>query len=156
MNCRRLPGIRWALVALALVLVPAALPVRAQLLVRPVPVPAPVPVAPPLPVQSLAAAASSPTQLAAADKIDPALRDLMQANPQALLPVIVEMEHPVAPFVGAPNVDRALTALDLLRQSGISVAGLSLIDGAAGFANAAGINAVSLVPAVARIITTRR
>jgi len=151
MNCRRLPGIRWALVALALVLVPAALPVRAQLLVRPVPVPAPVPVAPPLPVQSLAAAASSPTQLAAADKIDPALRDLMQANPQALLPVIVEMEHPVAPFVGAPNVDRALTALDLLRQSGISVAGLSLIDGAAGFANAAGINAVSLVPAVARI-----
>src|SRR5438309_5138208 len=42
------------------------------------------------------------------DKIDPALLDLMQANPQALLPVIVEMQHPVAPFVSAPNVDRAL------------------------------------------------
>src|SRR5437667_8797710 len=84
-------------------------------------------------------------------KIDPALRALMQANPQALLPVIVEMQHPVAPFVSAPNVDRARGALDLLRQYGIPVAALSLIDGAAGFANAAGINAVSLAPTVARI-----
>src|SRR2546425_11718550 len=84
-------------------------------------------------------------------KIDPALRALMQANPQALLPVIVEMEHPVAPFVGAPNVARALGALDLLRQYGIPVAALSLIDGAAGFANAAGINAMSLAPTVAFI-----
>src|SRR5437879_4429297 len=93
----------------------------------------------------------APAQLAAEEKIDPALRDLMQANPQALLPVIVEMQHPTAPFVSAPNVDRALGALDLLRQYGIPVAALSLIDGAAGFANAAGINAMSLAPTVARI-----
>src|SRR2546430_5327761 len=93
----------------------------------------------------------APAQLAAEEKIDPALRDLMQANPQALLPVIVEMQHPTAPFVSAPNVDRALGALDLLRQYGIPVATLSLIDGAAGFANAAGIDAVSLAPTVARI-----
>jgi len=93
----------------------------------------------------------APAQLAAEEKIDPALLDLMQANPQALLPVIVEMQHPSAPFVGAPNVDRALGALDLLRQYGIPVAALSLIDGAAGFANAAGIDAVSLAPTVARI-----
>src|SRR6266446_935978 len=85
------------------------------------------------------------------EKIDPALRDLMAADPQNLLPVIVEMRHPVAPFVGAPNVDRALGALDLLRQNGIPVAALSLSDAAAGFANAAGINALSLVPTVARI-----
>jgi len=85
------------------------------------------------------------------EKIDPALRDLMQANPQALLPVIVEMQHPLAPFVAAPNVDRTQAALDLLRQYGIPVAALSLIDAAAGFANAAGINAMSLVPTVARI-----
>src|SRR5437016_6364974 len=84
-------------------------------------------------------------------KIDPALRALMQANPQALLPVIVEMQHPTAPFVSAPDVDRALAALDLLRQYGTPVAALSLIDAAAGFANAAGINAISLVPTVARI-----
>src|SRR5437773_3215845 len=119
MNRRRLLGISCALVALALALLPAASPVRAQSV--------------------------------AAEKIDPALRDLMQADPLALLPVIVEMQHPVTPFVGAPNVDRALGALDLLQQYGIPVAALSLIDGAAGFANAAGIDAVSLAPTVARI-----
>ena len=74
MNRRQLLGISCALVALALALVPAASPVRAQ--------------------------------SAAQDKIDPALLDLMQANPQALLPIIVEMEHPSAPFASAPNVDR--------------------------------------------------
>src|SRR6266478_2045498 len=83
------------------------------------------------------------------DKVDPALRALMQADPLALLPVIVEMQQPLPPFVGAPNVDRALEALDLLRLYGIPVAALSLIDAAAGFANAAGISAVSLVPTVA-------
>jgi serine protease AprX len=99
------------------------------------------------------APAASPVraQSATDEKIDPALRDLMQANPLALQPVIVEMQHPLAPFVGAPNVDRALGALDLLRQYGTPVAALSLIDGAAGFANAAGINALSLAPTVARI-----
>jgi serine protease AprX len=99
----------------------------------------------------LPAAAQVRAQSVASDKIDSALRDLMQANPLALLPIIVEMQRPLAPFVAAPNVDRALGALNLLRQYGIQVAALSLIDGAAGFANAAGINAMSLVPTVARI-----
>src|SRR2546425_707978 len=49
------------------------------------------------------------------DKIDPALRALMAADPQRLVPVIVEMQHPLTPFVGAPNVNRALDALGLLR-----------------------------------------
>src|SRR6266550_6470970 len=82
------------------------------------------------------------------EKIDPALLALMAADPQKLLPVIVEMQHPLPPFLGQANVSRALEALDLLRLYGIPVAGLSLIDGAAGFANAAGISAVSLVPTV--------
>src|SRR6267143_1287303 len=85
------------------------------------------------------------------DKIDPALRALMAADPPRLLPVIVEMQHPLTPFVGAPNVNRALEALDLLRLYGVPVAALSLIDGAAGFANAAGIAAISLTPTVAFI-----
>src|SRR5438552_3209637 len=85
------------------------------------------------------------------DKIDPALRDLMAADPQKLLPVIVEMQHPLPPFLGQANVSRALEALDLLRLYGIPVAALSLIDGAAGFANAAGISALSLAPTVAFI-----
>jgi serine protease AprX len=125
MNRRRLLGIGCALVALALV--PAMPPARAQWL------------PPPLPSPGIAA------------KIDPALRDLMLANPLTLRPVIVEMKQPTAPFVGAPNVDRAGAALDLLRLLGIPVAGLPLINAAAGFANAAGINALSLVPTVAFI-----
>jgi serine protease AprX len=85
------------------------------------------------------------------DKVDPALRQLMQADPLALRPVIVEMQQPLPPFFGAPNVGRALEALDLLRFYGVPVAALSLIDSAAGFANAAGIEAISLAPTVAFI-----
>src|SRR5205807_2006822 len=85
------------------------------------------------------------------DKIDPALLALMAADPQKLLPVIVEMQPPLPPFLGGPNVNRALEALDLFRLNGIPVAALSLIDAAAGFANAAGISALSLVPTVAFI-----
>ena len=99
-----------------------------------------VPAAPPAHAQSVAE-----------DKIDPALRDLMQADPLALLPVIVEMQHPLQPFIGAPNVDRALEALGLLRFNGVAGAALSLIDAAAGFANATGIEALNLAPNVARI-----
>jgi len=156
MSRRRLLGISGALVALALALVPAAPPAHAQLLPPPpvivlppppviMPPPPPVPVPPPPPV------IVPPLPVAEVNKIDPALRDLMQANPLALLPVIVEMEHPLLPFVGAPNVGRALEALGLLRVFGIPVAALSLIDGAAGFANAAGIDAISLTPTVAFI-----
>jgi serine protease AprX len=141
MNRRRLLGISCALVALAFALVPAAPPARAQLLpVPPLPLPLPpppLPLPPPLPITA---------------KIDPALRALMEANPLALRPVIVEMQHPVLPFFGgAPNVDRALEALQLLRVYGRPVAALSLIDGAAGFVNAAGINALSVLSTVAFI-----
>src|SRR5207302_4451248 len=147
MNCRRLLGISCALVVLALALVPAAPPAHAQLVVLPpppviVPPPPPVIVPPPPPVI---------VPLADESKIDPALLAMMQANPLAVLPVIVEMQHPSLPFVSAPNVDRALEALGLLRAFGIPVAALSLIDGAAGFANAAGIDAISLTPTVAFI-----
>jgi serine protease AprX len=127
MRRRRLLGISCALVVLALV--PAASPVRAQL-------PAPPPAVAPSLIE---------------DKIDPALLALMAADPQKLLPVIVEMQPPLPPFFGAPNVNRALEALDLLRFYGIPVAALSLIDSAAGFANTAGIDALSLVPTVVRI-----
>ena len=150
MSRRRLLGISCALVVLALAPVPAAPPAHAQSLVLPpppviVPPPPPVIVPPPPPV------IVPPLPVADVNKIDPALLDLMQANPLALLPVIVEMEHPLPPFVGAPNVGRAMEALGLLRAFGVPVAELSLIDGAAGFANAAGIDAISLTPSVAFI-----
>ena len=85
------------------------------------------------------------------DKIDPALRALMQVRPLALLPVIVEMQQPAPPLAVAANVNRANEALDLLRLYGTPVAGLALIDSAAGFANAPGIEAISLVPTVAYV-----
>jgi serine protease AprX len=85
------------------------------------------------------------------DKIDPALRTLMRARPLSLLPVIVEMQPATAPFVGAPNVARANEAMDLLRLYGTPVAGLALIDSAAGFANATGIEAIGLAPTVAYV-----
>src|SRR5258706_745259 len=102
---------------------------------------------------ALALALGSPAraQLIVGDKVDPALRALMQADPLALRPVIVEMQAPLPPFLGATNVDRALEALDLLRFYGIPVAALSLIASAAGFANAAGIEALNLAPNVVGI-----
>ena len=147
---RRLLGVGCAL---ALALGAGVSPARAQLLGLPpviVPVPPPVIVPAPPPV---IAPAPPPTVVPSLieDKVDPALRTRMQADPLALLPVIVEMQQPVAPFVGAPNVDRALEALELLRFNGVPGVALSLIDAAAGFANAAGIEALNLAPDVARI-----
>jgi len=130
-------GISCALVALALA--PAAPPARAQLL------PPPPVILPPPPV------ILPPPPVGIESKIDPVLLGLMQADPLALRPVIVEMQQPLPPFFGAPNVGRALEALDLLRFYGVPVAALSLIDSAAGFANAAGIEAISLAPTVAFI-----
>src|SRR5439155_1361265 len=151
MRRRRLLGIGCALVALALV--PAAPPVHAQLPgLPPVIVPAPPPVIVPAPPPVIVPAPLPViVQSLIADKIDPALLALMAADPQKLLPVIVEMQAPLPPFFGAPNVDRALEALNLLRFSGVAVAPLSLLDSAAGFANAAGIGALSLLPTVAFI-----
>jgi serine protease AprX len=87
-------------------------------------------------------------------KIDPGLLALMNTDRTASLPVIVEMQQPLAPFLGcqassSPNVCRAVEALNLLVVNGTPVAPLSLINAAAGFANAAGIEALSLVPDVA-------
>jgi serine protease AprX len=81
-------------------------------------------------------------------KIDPALLQRMRADPTALLPVIVEMEHPAS---GSSNAVRAGEAVDLLGANGTAVGGLTIIDSAAGFANATGIEAMSLVPTVAYI-----
>ena len=69
-------------------------------------------------------------------KISPALLARMQADPLKLLPVIVEMQAPAFPFTTAPNVARANEALDLLRVNGRPVGALSIVESAAGFADA--------------------
>jgi len=58
-------------------------------------------------------------------KISPALLARMAANATAMQAVIVEMEHAVAPFSGAVNVQRAQAALALLSLYGRPVGGLS-------------------------------
>src|SRR5258706_2026134 len=136
MSRRQLLGIGCALAVVALALGPAVSPARAQFLGLPPvivlpPPPVIVPAPPPVVAPSLIA-----------DKIDPALLALMTADPQKLLPVIVEMLQPLPPLIGAPNVDRALEALGLLRFNGAAVAPLSLIDSAAGFGNAAGTDSL--------------
>jgi len=96
------------------------------------------------------AAPSAQAQLIA-DKVDPALRDLMQADPLAPLPVIVEMQQPL-PRSSARRTSIARSRPStLLRFYGVPVAALSLVDSAAGFANAAGIEALNLAPTVAFI-----
>src|SRR5207249_3222471 len=99
MRRHRLLGIGCALVALALALGSAVSPARAQLLPPPPVILPPPPVILPPPPASIQ------------EKIDPALLTLMAADPQKLLPVIVEMQQPLPPFIGAPNVGRALEAL---------------------------------------------
>src|SRR5437764_13075226 len=63
------------------------------------------------------------------------------------LPVIVEM----APVLSQTPLQRAQQALALLRLNGQAVGTLAIVDGAAGWATAAGIEAISLVPGVVRI-----
>jgi serine protease AprX len=91
---------------------------------------------------------AAPAQ-ASLSKIAPVLQQRMLAEPLKPLPVIIEMKHPTAPFVGRPNALRAQEALGLLGLYGVPIGGLPLVDGAAGLANAAGITALSLLPNVA-------
>ena len=81
--------------------------------------------------------------------VAPALRALSLANPLALLPVIVEMQ-PTTALPGI-NVTLASQALALLGLYGVPVAALPLINSAAGFANAAAIDTISLAPGVALV-----
>ncbi len=93
MRRRQLLGIGCALAALALALALPVSPARAQFLV-----PAPPPVivlAPPPVIVPAPPPAVAPSLIA--DKIDPALLALMAADPQKLLPVIVEMQPPLPP-----------------------------------------------------------
>src|SRR5437899_11077821 len=115
MRRRRLLGIGCALVALALALGSAVSPARAQLL-RPPPV-----ILPPPPV------ILPPPPASIQEKIDPALLALMAADPQKLLPVIVEMQQPLPPFIGAPKVGRGRESLALLRIHGVPVPALPRI-----------------------------
>jgi serine protease AprX len=90
-------------------------------------------------------------QAAITSKIDPVLQQQMVVDGSRMLPVIVEMAPPPLPFPLHPKVERAERALDLLRFYGEPVGALPIVNGAAGFANAAGIGLISLAPGVAYV-----
>lgn len=87
----------------------------------------------------------------AAEKIDPALLRLMQEDPTRQLPVIVEMQPVLPTVLSLPNVQLAQRAMDLLRLHGVAVGAIPLLNGAAGFVDAAGIEALSLDRRVAYV-----
>jgi serine protease AprX len=90
-------------------------------------------------------------QTSTQDKIASSLQAQMAANPAALLPVIIEMAEASVPFANSPNQQLAQQAVTILQTNGQAVGALPIISGAAGYANAAGILAISLLPQVATI-----
>src|SRR5579859_711845 len=84
-------------------------------------------------------------------KISAPLLAQMTANPLQLLPVIVEMNAATAPFSTGVNSTLAQQAVTVLQANGQAVGGLPIIEGAAGYATAAGIQAMSNLPQVAAI-----
>src|SRR5260370_16482427 len=75
----------------------------------------------------------------------------MTANPLQLQPVILEMTEASAPFSSGSNLTLAQQAVSILQANGQVVGPLAIIGGAAGYANGAGILAMSLLPQVATI-----
>ncbi|GAC1314508.1 MAG: hypothetical protein NVSMB2_04070 [Chloroflexota bacterium] len=84
-------------------------------------------------------------------KIDASLSTRLSANPLTAQPVIVEMEHASVPFAAQPNAALAQQALTLIGQVGTPVGALPLIGGAAGWVNAAGVQALSGLASVAYV-----
>src|SRR4030088_2847480 len=85
-------------------------------------------------------------------KISAALLAQMASNPLQRLPIILEVNPPTLRSSGAGNnAALAQVAMAILQANGQAVGGLPIIAGAAGYANAAGIQAMSLLPWVAAI-----
>jgi serine protease AprX len=97
-------------------------------------------------VAPLAASAQS-----ANSKISSTLLAEMTSFPLERIPVIVEMIQASAPFGTATNVTLAQQAVSILNANGQAVGALPIVNGAAGYATSAGIQAMSQVPAVAMI-----
>jgi serine protease AprX len=90
------------------------------------------------------AAAGAP---ASATFVAPALLQAAQAQPNALVPVILQLRS----GPGLTSQHAAQTALDVLRQNGKADNALGIVSGASGRLNAAAINALTHDPRVAAI-----
>jgi serine protease AprX len=95
--------------------------------------------------------APTSVQAQATGKIASALLTQMLASPSQMLPVIVQVNAATAPFAAGVNVTLAQQAVMILQANGQVVGALPIIDAAAGWADATGITAMSLLPQVAEI-----
>jgi len=84
-----------------------------------------------------------------AQKIAPSVLASMQAAPLQRIPIILEMNPATAPFPSRVNAALAQQAVTVLGLHGQVFGGLPIVNGAAGYANAAEIQAISLLPQVA-------
>jgi len=85
-------------------------------------------------------------------KISASLQAQMASNPLQRLPVILELNPPSLRSSGVlSNGALAQAAMAILQANGQAVGGLPIIAGAAGYATAAGIQAMSLLPQVVAI-----
>src|SRR5229473_3439647 len=84
-------------------------------------------------------------------KISAALLAQMASNPLQRVPIILELNPATLRLSSGNNVALSQFAVAILQANGQAVGGLPIIEGAAGYATAAGIQAMSLLPQVASI-----
>src|SRR5919199_203576 len=83
--------------------------------------------------------------------VAPHLQARMAADPNGLLPVIVQLRTPQGPPARGANNQAAANALGLLRQHGKAGSALGIVSGASGRLNASAIRALANNPNVAAI-----
>src|SRR5258708_12088627 len=85
-------------------------------------------------------------------KVSAALQAQMAANPLQRLPIILELNPPTLRSSGVVNNGAlAQAAMAILQANGQAVGGLPIVAGAAGYATAAGVQAMSHLPQVASL-----
>ena len=90
-------------------------------------------------------------QAASAQKVSPALVAEMTAYPSERIPIIIQMSPPTAPFAATVNLALSQQAVSIINANGQAVGALPIIQGAAGYATSAGIQAISQMPQVASV-----
>jgi serine protease AprX len=100
-----------------------------------------------LPITPLPISAQTSSQ----QKISPSLLAQITANPVERVPIIVQLNTPGPPATRGMNLTLAQQAVSILQANGQSVGALPIVQGAAGYANAAGIQVMSALPQVAAI-----
>ena len=104
-----------------------------------------------LPLAVLLAPSPAAAQAVNLQVVSPSLVAEMTAFPLERIPIIVEMNAPTPPFGSAANLALTQQAVSILSANGQVVGGLPIIQGAAGYATSAGIQAMSQSPQVAVI-----